>query len=148
VLIASDAITTTALIDVGSYRSSTASFAGVGVGAGANPRSCSPGTPLPSMTGGYAGGSFLGVGGIGGPGSDGGSGGSPASAVTGVSGLRGGCPAQTGNAVNVGGYGGGAVFLIAGTRIDLHGGINAAGAGGRGAGPGIEGGFGGGSGGM
>lgn len=148
VLIATESIMTTALIDVSSYRDGTANFVGpAAIGAGADPRSCSAGT-LPPAGGGHAGGSFAGLGGAGGLASDGSSGGSPAATVASVSELRGGCPSPIGTTTNVGGYGGGAVFLIAGQLIELQGGINASGASGRGAGPGNKGGFGGGSGGM
>jgi hypothetical protein len=134
VLIATDSIITTGLIDV------TA-------GAGSNPSVCVAGTPRLGA-GGHAGGSFVGLGGAGGYGSDGGAGGMPAASVTDVTELRGGCPGQNNGGVLAGGVGGGAVFLIAGNRIDIQGGINASGQGG-GAGDGpAGGGFGGGAGGM
>jgi hypothetical protein len=139
VLIATDSIVTTALIDVGSHS--------LQVGAGADPGVCPAGT-LPSGGGGYAGGSFFGLGGSGGAGSDGSTGGNPAPTVANVSELRGGCPGQNNGYSNVGGHGGGAVFLIAGKRIDIRGGINAAGGGALGSSGGGYGGYGAGAGGM
>lgn len=135
VLIATDSIVTTGMIDV------TA-------GAGSNPGACTVGT-RPAGGGGYAGGSFVGLGGAGGFGSDGGAAGMPAASVTDVTELRGGCSGQNdGSGVLAYGVGGGAVFLIAGNRIDIRGGINASGQGG-GAGQGLfTGGYGGGAGGM
>lgn len=155
VLIAADSIVTTALIDVGSYRDATSgvtgdrtrSLLGAAIGAGANPSSCAP-AMLPIEGGGYAGGSFIGFGGVGGTGSNGSTSGSPAPPVTDAPVLRGGCSASVDPISQVGGYGGGAVLLIAGTRIDVQGGINASGASARGAAPGNKGGFGGGAGGM
>lgn len=134
VLIATDSIITTGLINL------------IG-GAGSNPSVCSTGTP-PVGGGGHAGGSFVGLGGDGGFGSDGGAGGMPAASVTDVTELRGGCSGQGAGDVLAAGVGGGAVFLIAGNRIDIQGGINASGQGG---GPGdssFGGGVGGGAGGM
>jgi hypothetical protein len=135
VLIATDSIVTTGMIDV------TA-------GAGSNPSACSLGT-RPTGGGGYAGGSFVGLGGAGGFGGDGGATGLPAASVTDVTELRGGCSGQNdGSGILTYGGGGGAVFLIAGNRIDIQGGINASGQGG-GAGQGLlTGGYGGGAGGM
>jgi hypothetical protein len=155
VLIATDSIVTTALLDVGSYRDATSdvmgdrtsSIVGPAIGAGADPSSCAP-AMLPMDGGGYAGGSFIGFGGVGGTGSNGSNAGSPAPPVTDVPVLRGGCSAPVDPGFRVGGYGGGAVLLIAGKRIDVQGGINASGASGRGAAPGNRGGFGGGAGGM
>jgi hypothetical protein len=77
VLIATDTILTTGLIDV------------EGGGAGSNPSVCTTGTPATGR-GGRAGGSFIGLGGAGGFGSDGGAGGMPGAAVTDVMELRGG----------------------------------------------------------
>ncbi|HEY0987210.1 MAG TPA: hypothetical protein VGD80_09175 [Kofleriaceae bacterium] len=149
VLIASGSITTTStgLIDVGSHRISQSIS---DVGAGADPVSCATGTlPGAAGGGGGAGGSFLGLGGNGGAGGGGGSGGAPGAAVSAVSALRGGCPGQDGQgATGLAGHGGGAVYLIAGARIDVQGGINAAGEGGRGGAVDVGGGAGGGAGGM
>lgn len=144
VLFASGSIVTTALIDVSSYRTTERAF---GIGAGGDPSVCATGTP-PVGRGGGAGGSFVGTGGTGGFGSDGTTGGTPGGAVTDVTELRGGCSGQNGSTANEGGYGGGAVFLIAGRWIDVRGGINASGAGAYGSSGGAQGGYGGGSGGM
>jgi hypothetical protein len=157
VLIASGTISTTGvgLIDVGSHRLASGASE---KGAGASPPSpiCQPGTPPPATgggTGGGAGGSFLGSGGNGGTGGNGGSGGMPAARVSTVTTLRGGCPGQdgqggTGN-FGLGGQGGGAVYLLAGVKIDIRGnGINAAGEGGGGGIAAVGGAGGGGSGGM
>lgn len=134
VLIAADSIITTGLIDVRG-------------GAGSNPSVCAAGTPRVGG-GGHAGGSFVGLGGAGGFGSDGGAGGMPAASVTDVTEVRGGCSGQNSGSSIAAGVGGGAVFLLAGSRIDIQGGINASGLGG-GAGDGPSGGgSGGGAGGM
>lgn len=142
VLIATEAITATAKIDVGSHRT-----ANPAVGAGGDASGCAAGTP-PGNNGGGAGGSFTGLGGSGGtPGAGG-----PAASVNPVPALRGGCPGQDGGggatAKGLRGHGGGAVYLIAGTRIDITGGIDAAGSGGLGGISAQAGGGGGGSGGM
>jgi hypothetical protein len=129
VLIASDSITVNQLIDVGSHRT-TPEF----IGAGADPAMCMVGTLPNGARSGGAGGSFVGKGGIGGDGANsGGTGGLAASATSNVTELRGGCSGQTGtgNGKGAGGHGGGAIYLIAGNRIDITGpGINAAGEGG------------------
>jgi hypothetical protein len=153
VLIASESITATALIDVGSHRAATPE-----VGAGAEPPSCAVGTlpiTLGGTNGGGAGGSFLRAGGRGGDGTNAaGSGGTAGAAVAAsrVTSLRGGCAGQPGDGIakTPGGHGGGAVFLIAGNAISVSGsgGINAAGEGGGGAAPMARGGGGGGAGGM
>jgi hypothetical protein len=151
ILIASGSITTTApygLIDVGSHR--VRAQGTPETGAGADSPSCDPGF-LPQDDGGGAGGSFSGMGGIGGRG-NGGNSGTPGNAVVDSELLRGGCAGQDGRALGgaggLGGHGGGAVYLIAGVRIDVRGGINAAGeSGSRGIANGAGGG-GGGSGGM
>ena len=144
VLIASGSIVTTALIDVSSNRTPDRAL---GIGAGGDPSVCAPGI-RPVGRGGNAGGSFIGLGGSGGFGSDGSTGGTPGATMTDVTELRGGCPGQNGFNLDEGGYGGGAVFLIAGKRIDVQGGINASGAGGFGSSGGANPGYGGGSGGM
>jgi hypothetical protein len=126
VLIASGSITASQLIDVGSHRT-TPEF----IGAGADPMACVPGVAAGTRAGG-AGGSFLGTGGNGGNAPGGGNGGQRATAVAPTE-LRGGCPGQDGDGNGKGtrGHGGGAVYLIAGNRIDITGpGINAAGEGG------------------
>lgn len=151
VLLASDTITANATIDVGSHRGVTPE-----TGAGADPTACAAGT-LPgtagSTGGGGAGGSFLslgGHGGTGGGGSGNSAGGTPGAAVSTVAELRGGCAGQDGDGPEKGlkGHGGGAVFLIAGNKIDVKAGINAAGEGGTGGGGSISGAGGGGAGGM
>ncbi len=127
VLVASDSITVSQLIDVGSHRTAP-EF----IGAGADPATCMAGTPA-GTRGGGAGGSFTGKGGLGGSGSGGGPGGQPENATTTVTELRGGCPGQSGDGGGQGpaGHGGGAVYLIAVNRIDITGpGIDAAGEGG------------------
>lgn len=150
VLIASDTIQTVSLIDVGSHRALGAQLE---IGAGANSSMCLPGTPPGAGgSGGGAGGSFLGRGGAGGDVDASGGGNSPGavSAAT-ITALRGGCPGHDGAGMTKGvkGNGGGAVFLIAGNSIEVRGGINATGEGGRGALAGsVSGGGGGGSGGM
>jgi len=127
VLVASDSITVSQLIDVGSHRS-TPEF----VGAGADPTTCAAGTPA-GTRGGGAGGSFTGKGGNGGGGSGGGPGGQAVNGTTPITELRGGCRGQDGDGggKGTGGHGGGAVYLIAVNTIDITGpGINAAGEGG------------------
>lgn len=139
VLIGSDTIMATAAIDVGSHRGSNPE-----TGAGADPATCGPGLP-PGASGGGAGGSFNGLGGSGANG-----GGTAAQSLDPVPALRGGCAGQDGatGTKGVKGHGGGAVFLIAGTKIVATGGINAGGEGGGGGQSGNAGGGGGGSGGM
>lgn len=152
VLLATGGITTGAVIDVGSHRGATPEL-----GAGADPAGCPAGTPPDASIGGGAGGSFAGQGGFGGTGVH--DGGAPGAKTTSITSLRGGCPGQTGldsqGAMSLAGgtkgHGGGAVYLIAGTQIQVLGGISAGGEGGvggaRSTGPG-GGGGGGGSGGM
>ena len=127
VLVARDSIATTGGIDVGSHRGAIPE-----TGAGADPVTCQAGT-APVTAGGGAGGSFAGLGGGGGAGASGsGAGGLPGSSITTIVELRGGCRAQdgAGPSKGAGGHGGGAVFLIAGTSIEVGGNINAAGEGG------------------
>lgn len=155
VLVASDTITTSAPIDVASHRLPTEE-----IGAGADSAACDAGTAPATATGtsgGGAGGSFIGFGGDGGNGADpqtgpgnGGSGGGHGAGAGTVTVLRGGCPGRTGagTAPGAGGHGGGAVFLIAGNKIEIHGGITAGGEGGSAATSGSSGGGGGGTGGM
>jgi len=148
VLIASDTITTGAQIDVGSHRGATPE-----IGAGAEPITCAAGTN-PTNGGGGAGGSFTGLGGAGGNGSGAITGGGvPGIVAAAITELRGGCAGQDGQAgggndKGIHGHGGGAVFLIAGTKIDIGGGINAAGEGGTAGQKNTAGAGGGGSGGM
>jgi hypothetical protein len=115
------------------------------VGAGADPASCMPHNG--TMGGGGAGGSFVSSGGAGGT-----SGGTPQGPAT-ASTLRGGCPGGSAgpNGSQVGGQGGGAVYLVAKNAITIDGLVDASGAGGtRGLGSAslASGGGGGGSGGM
>jgi hypothetical protein len=149
VLIASNSITVTQVIDVGSHRT-TPEF----IGAGADPMAAcmAAGGTAAGVRAGGAGGSFNGKGGQGGDGGGGGagSGGQAGNAITPTE-LRGGCPGQDGDGAGngTGGHGGGAVFLIAGNRIDITGpGINAAGEGGAPGTTGSSGAGGGGAGGM
>lgn len=146
VLVASDSITATQRIDVGSHRG-IPEF----IGAGADPTTCGPGI-APGTRAGGAGGSFNGRGGAGGDagGGGGGNGGQAPAGITPTE-LRGGCPGQNGDGAGngTGGHGGGAVYLIAVNRIDISGpGVNAAGEGGAPGTTGSSGAGGGGSGGM
>lgn len=154
VLIARDSITIGAsgMVDVGSHSNPTPQ-----AGAGADPSECAdtaqPGPTAANGTGGGgAGGTFGGMGGAGGPGggTNGGAAGMGAFTLALLQ-LRGGCPGQAGagGAGGAGGHGGGAVYLIAGNRIDVQGTISAGGAGGGGgAGNPSAGGGGGGAGGL
>jgi hypothetical protein len=148
VLIASNSITITGGIDVGSHRTEA--------GAGADPMDCTPPVGAPTTQnntgGGGAGGSFIGYGGDGGDGGGSGAmGGRPAPvAVAPMTAIRGGCQGQDGarTSPGTGGHGGGAVFLIALARIEVNGDIIAGGEGGSGGVNGNSGGGGGGAGGM
>ena len=150
-LVATETISIGGVIDVSSHRNDTN-------GAGANTGNCGQAgngaAAIGSLGGGGgAGGSLGGIGGTGGSALGGNPGGtSTASAVPTI--LRGGCKGGKGGQLNgstagLPGSGGGAVYLLAGTRIDLLGNsvLNASGA----AGAGSDarcGGSGGGSGGM
>jgi hypothetical protein len=142
VLVASDAITTFAIIDVGSHHDVVPEM-----GAGADAAACMLGK-LPGTSGGGAGGSFLGLGGGGGTPIAG----EPGPTVSGATPLRGGCAGQDGQGTPTtsghGGHGGGALYLIAENTIDVRGGLNAAGEAGAGGVTSQAGGGGGGSGGM
>jgi hypothetical protein len=152
VLLATDRIQISAIIDVGSHRQQ--GDQPEQIGAGADPLAdCDVGT-APSFVnnsgGGGAGGSFAGSGGTGGS-SGGALGGEPGASVTTKS-IRGGCQGQSGAGMmgGAGGHGGGAVWLIATNCIDLEAQIIAGGEGG-GGGAGMStnsGGGGGGAGGM
>ena len=157
VLLASDSITTTAIIDVASHRVNGTDE----IGAGGDSLLCSAGTApatLSGTSGGGAGGSFTGGGGNGGAGATlsgsapGGAGGLPGGANIIVSELRGGCPGQqgAGSSTDAGarGHGGGAIFLLAGSSITVQQTINASGEGGGGGIANVSGGGGGGSGGL
>ena len=152
VLLASDTITAMAPIDVGSHRGVAPAVPELG--AGADSTACTagiaPGTGG-GNGGGGAGGSFVGLGGAGGLGGNAGAGGVPGANTTTVTELRGGCPGQDGQGGNdkgLRGHGGGAVLLIAGNKIDVRTGINAAGEGGAGGIGNASGAGGGGAGGM
>jgi len=121
-----------------------ASSRGGALGAGADATSCLIGTP-PQTSGGGFGASYIGAGGNGGAGAAG-SGGIAAIASDIVR-FAGGCPGGAGSGGELGGDGGGAVYILGETGISVRGKINASGAGGSG-GAGSVGGGGGGSGGM
>lgn len=130
VLLATDSITVSGSngwIDVGNHRGDA------DLGAGADPAACLAGTGPDDSSGG-AGGSFTGTGGSGGSlaGFEG-LGGQAAPGSTNITGLQGGCAGQGGVGGASGGRGGGAVYLLASTKIEItadispHTGINAAG---------------------
>jgi hypothetical protein len=133
-----------------------ASRAGNVRGPGANASTCAVGTRPDNSNngaGGGAGGGFGSSGGQGGAGENGAVRGGERGMVEGYpTSLRGGCPGQPGGAgtamVSEGGSGGGAVYIVAGIRIEITGTINASGAGGGGGMASKGGGGGGGSGGM
>jgi hypothetical protein len=139
VMIATNALSITGTLDVASH-TATASR-----GAGTDPATCDYGIPPNSgnnpETRGGAGGSFGGSGGRGGlrngqqPATDSGVPGARAT-INPPALLRGGCRGQSGFGAGgaVGGFGGGAVYLIAGVVINLTstGAVNASGAGGNG----------------
>jgi hypothetical protein len=147
VLVAVGTIDVSSRLDVASHHNPAAPFATTQIGAGSAPSGgCNAGT-APGANGGGAGGSLIGLGGTGGK-SAGGTG-TPGAAQT-ITALRGGCPGQDGQTGTFGlaGHGGGAVYLIANTAINISAPLNASGEGGR---PGITGSAGaggGGSGGM
>ena len=149
VLVATGTIAISGVLDASSRHATTAPYATIQVGAGADPMNgCN--TPGASMaSGGGAGGTFTELGGAGGSGTAGGIGGTAASPQSTLT-LRGGCRGQ--NALGAGGgrggRGGGSVYLIAST-ITIDGTINASGeGGGLGVAGGNPGGGGGGSGGL
>jgi len=133
-----------------------ASHIGGKAGPNASPADCVAGTPpqnIGNFGGGGGGGSFVDLGG-GGGGGDGttSAGGMPGAALALPETLRGGCRGQDGGAgtSNPGqkGNGGGAVYVVAKTKIQLDGKINASGAGASGGQSSQAGGGGGGAGGM
>ena len=132
VLVATGSITVDNMLDVASRRTGNT----VELGAAASSPTCIPGQPA-AHGGGGAGGTFGGRGGNGGVGT---LNSAESGLVVSLTAFRGGCTGGDG-AANSGGPSGGAVYLIARTRITVVGTINASGAGG---GPG----GGGGSGGM
>jgi hypothetical protein len=140
VLVAGTTVTIDGTLDVGSYSSGT-------TGAAADPTTCVLATSA-SGAGGGAGGSFGSVGGNGGSDSDG-TGGATAASFASLS-LRGGCPGNSGAGPHPGngGHGGGAIWILAGTAIEVSGSIFAPGAGGDNGGSGPTGGCGGGAGGL
>jgi hypothetical protein len=140
VVVASGKLVVAGTLDAASHRGSTN---GPGVGAanamcvlGAAPSYAPSGTGTGGGGGGGAGGTFLHAGGAGGP--------SVASALVGMPGsalaatFRAGCQGQNGGIKNgstlvaPGGNGGGAVYLIAGSELEVMGVINASGAAGDG----------------
>lgn len=126
VLVASDSIAVEGTLDV-------ASTHGDPPGAGANAAACT--TPVPPSYYGGPGGSFGGLGGGGGD-ADGDELIPPGPTAVPTT-LRGGCPGSSGRGndgpgTSPGGAGGGAVYLIARTSIEVSGAINASGAGGAG----------------
>jgi len=132
------------VIDVATHRAPM-----VVKGAGANFVGCAVATAA-GEAGGGAGGSFGTVGGKGGDATGGGGG--PGTETTAPF-IRGGCPGSIGGATGTGlgggpGAGGGAVYLIASTTLDIAGKVNASGESGRGGRKINGGGGGGGSGGL
>jgi hypothetical protein len=126
VLVATESITMSGLIDVASHR-------GVGIGAGADAPGCNEGSP-PTGTSGGAGGSFGGAGGDGA--AVGGNAGTAGATIIPTM-MRGGCPGQNGSddtAPGPRGHGGGGVMLIANNTITIGGIVNASGSGGGGGG--------------
>jgi hypothetical protein len=153
VFLASDSITSSAtgIVDVGSYRLRLAGAPETG--AGADPATCPAGTLPTTLGGGGAGGSFAGTGGAGAGGDGMNNGGTAGTAIVAFPDLRGGCAGQDGHAATPGdrglrGHGGGAVYFIAGNKIELAGDVKAGGEAGGGGVANQAGGGGGGSGGM
>ena len=140
VLVAGTTVSIDGKLDAGSYANGPA-------GAAADPESCVLAT-LASNAGGGAGGSFGSVGGNGGDDSNGHDGATAAGSAS-LS-LRGGCPGNSGagQGAGNGGHGGGAIWIVAGTAIEVSGSIFAPGAGGDNGGLGPSGGCGGGAGGL
>jgi hypothetical protein len=139
VMIATNALTVTGTIDIASHTATMSR------GAGTDPTTCDYGVPPNSgnnpETRGGAGGSFAGSGGRGGlrnnqlPSADSGVPGARAS-IAPPAVLRGGCHGQNGFGAGaaVGGFGGGAIYLVGGVSIEVAAtaAINASGAGGNG----------------
>jgi len=147
-LLATTSMVIAGTLDAASHRAGT-------VGPGANPAACARGT-APTVAGGSGGGGYGGTfataGGDGGDSIGRGAKGSAPTTVDVPTTLRGGCPGITGASMNpgvggVGGAGGGAIELAAGS-IEVSGMVNASGAGGQGGVNNDSGGGGGGSGGM
>lgn len=149
VVFASKTITINTQLDVSSH---IAAGAQPIHGAGSAASACGTPTPATNATGagGGAGGSFVGRGGDGGRGAGTNLGGVPSPAEPAPGLLRAGCTGGAGGNAQSGGipgFGGGAVYLVAGERITIDGLVAAGGAAGAGGGP-AAGGGGGGSGGM
>lgn len=146
VVVATETITITGVLDIASHREGT-------IGPGAPATACEafkrPATSNTNGGGGGAGGSFGTAGGNGGDGDQSRKGGEAADADTAApSTLRAGCAGQRGGeSGGTPGQGGGAVYLVAGVAILGPGSINASGAAGTGGGN-HAGGSGGGSGGL
>jgi len=130
VLVATDTMTIDGTLDASAHHNSSATPAGgnfSGCQSGTNPASGSYG-------GGGQGGSFHAMGG------NGGAGGSQVGGIAGAAlatptALHGGCSGRSGgNQGGSGGKGGGAMYLIAGTSITVHGRVDVSGAGGSGEG--------------
>jgi len=126
IIVATDTISLTGTLDAASHRSPTNLDEHGQRGAGADPTGGCVFGPSPSMSGGGAGGTFIEPGGAGGAGIMG-AGGTAGQAQ--ASGLRGGCRGQDAGTA-LGGLGGGALYLIANTKIVTTGQINASGGGG------------------
>ena len=131
VLLASEELVVDGTLDAASH---VATLVG---GPGALAATCNPPLAMPSRHGGGAGGSFAAAGGAGAgndsPGSDtGGAAASPLAAIAFRAGCRGQNAGATSGTFGFGGPGGGAAYLIGGTRITIHGTVNASGGAGRG----------------
>jgi hypothetical protein len=150
VVLATGMLTIEGMLDVSSH-------SGMPAGAGATSSGCAAAATQAERDsnggGGGAGGSFATVGGGGGAGnSASAAGGAPAPVVTAPTQLTGGCRGQVGgegsnNAKGTPGEAGGAVYVVAGVSLVIHGVVDASGAGGAG-GATAAGGGGGGAGGM
>ena len=149
VLVATDTINITGVLDAASHHSTADPYATTQIGAGADPTGACNAASAGGISGGGAGGTFVALGGSGGNGDSGGAGGTAGGPQTAIA-LRGGCRGQNANNAlgGRGGRGGGALYLIANT-ITIGGTINASGEGGaRGITGANAGGGGGGSGGL
>ena len=129
VIIAFGTLAITGTLDVASHANPRTS------GPGATTAPCNGFAGVPSSRGGGAGGSFGGAGGAGAGAINPttGNGGTPGPAITSPM-FRAGCAGQDsgqpGTLTGRGGFGGGAVYLIAGSTIDVDGAVDASGAGG------------------
>lgn len=148
VLVATDTITFTGLVDLGSHRGNASTGAGFTIASCPTPGAASVDN---NGGGGAAGGSFGALGGTGGNGQNGALGGTPVAAMVGV--LHGGCFGGAGargggGAPALPGGGGGALYAVAGTSISLSAATIAANGAGASAAQNRWGGSGGGAGGM